>query len=127
MTGEFQNVIPLLGIAPKRESNSPGSGIDGRIFDAGFVLDRVRIDWGVALDDMKRIGRKVTRHVQPRIGSRHGLEAERSEIRKVYRSGAVCLKARSVPADRRMSGCCVDRFALLMPQAYMGFSCPAYR
>src|SRR5215831_2015243 len=65
MAGEFQNVIPLLGIAPKRESNGPGSGIDGRILDARFVLDRVRIDWGVALNDMKRIGRKVTRHVEP--------------------------------------------------------------
>src|SRR5262245_10804730 len=66
MAGELQNVIPLLGIAPKRESNGPGSGIDGRIFDARFILNRVRIDWGVALDDMKGISRKVTRHVEPR-------------------------------------------------------------
>src|SRR5262245_60573965 len=65
MAGEFQNVITLPGIASYGESDSPGAGIDGRIFDAGFVLDRVGIDRRVTLDDMEGIGGEVTRHVQP--------------------------------------------------------------
>src|SRR5262245_30935703 len=110
MAGEFQNVIHFIGIAPKRESNGPGSRIDGRIFDARFILDRVRIDWGVALNDMKGIGRKVTRHVEPRSS----IEIGHVDDKRVAFPSADGISLPKLDGSRQMLGSLCTNIAVRM-------------
>src|SRR5262245_24593566 len=65
MTGKFDDVIAWLTITLEGKSYGPGSGVDCRIFDTGFVLNRVGIDRRIALHHVKSLRSEVAHHVKP--------------------------------------------------------------
>src|SRR5262249_62252162 len=51
----------------QRKAHLPGPRKHLWILDRGFVLDVIRADWLVALDDMKLVAMKVSRSIEPRV------------------------------------------------------------
>ena len=64
MTPFFPNFVVFL-IAYQGESQRPGSRVHLRIFESGFVVDRVGVDEREAFDHMQGVATKMTQQVEP--------------------------------------------------------------
>src|ERR1043165_1189629 len=66
VTGLLEHFVAWIGHSPDGKDHRPWAGVDGRVIDARFVVDCVRIDHREAFNDMNGFAEEISRLVQPR-------------------------------------------------------------